>query len=338
KGQAHFENERRWITYDLLCGKVDETHFLWPYFMEHGIDRSLLQFFLENTCPPDIFGFNYYVTSERYLDEKTYRYPQHTWGGNNQYQYADVEAVRVDIDQEIGIDVLLREAWKRYKKPIAVTEVHLHCHREEQVRWFKYVWDACNGLCAEGIDIKGVAAWALFGSYGWNRLLTAEGGEYEPGVYDMRSGIPRPTALHKYIKNVHQPEAKVNLLSDNKGWWQRDCRFIYTSYRKSSKLNSMQANAAPPIIIIGKNGTLGKALARICEQRKLDYKLISRQECDIADNLSVANMLDHYKPWSVINAAGYVRVDDAEQEREQCFRENYNGLLQLAKHCNSKGI
>ena len=119
--------------------------------MENGIKPSQLQFFQEHKCEPDIFGFNHYVTSERYLDEKTYLYPQQTWGGNFQFQYADVEVMRVDIDEEIGIEVLLREAWERFGKPIAITEVHLHCHREEQVRWFKYVWEACTKLCNEGM-------------------------------------------------------------------------------------------------------------------------------------------------------------------------------------------
>jgi dTDP-4-dehydrorhamnose reductase len=84
KGQAQFENERRWITFDLLLGQVDEKHYLWNYFMQNGIKPSQLRFFQEHKCPPDIFGFNHYVTSERYLDENIYQYPEHTWGSNYQ--------------------------------------------------------------------------------------------------------------------------------------------------------------------------------------------------------------------------------------------------------------
>ena len=29
KYQADYENERRWLTYDLLCGRVDAAHFFW---------------------------------------------------------------------------------------------------------------------------------------------------------------------------------------------------------------------------------------------------------------------------------------------------------------------
>jgi dTDP-4-dehydrorhamnose reductase len=337
KYQARFENERRWITYDLLCGKVDEKHFLWKYFIENHTDISLLRFFQENTCEPSIFGFNYYITSERYLDEKTYLYPQHTWGRNVRHQYADVEAVRVDIDDETGIHVLLQEAWDRYKKPLAVTEVHLHCHREEQLRWFTYVWDACKKLIKKGVDIRGITAWAVFGSFGWNKLLTQPGGDYEPGVFDIRSGMPRPTALQHYIKSLTDAEAARHRLCGSKGWWQRDSRFIYTPFREKMPVKS-NAERTQPVLIIGKNGTLGRALAHICRERMIPYKLVSRQECDIANIHSIESAVDMYKPWSVINAAGYVRVDDAEKEQSRCFRENYTGPVNLSQVCAKLGI
>jgi len=49
--QASFENTRRWLTYDLLCGKLTRTHFFWKYFTEMGIPEIDLQFFLDNRCP-----------------------------------------------------------------------------------------------------------------------------------------------------------------------------------------------------------------------------------------------------------------------------------------------
>jgi dTDP-4-dehydrorhamnose reductase len=74
--QARFENLRRWLTFDLLCGRVNEKHKLWKYFKRFDIPPEELNFFIENPCTPDIFGFNYYVTSERYLDENVRHYPR----------------------------------------------------------------------------------------------------------------------------------------------------------------------------------------------------------------------------------------------------------------------
>ncbi len=52
KYQADFENERRWLGLDLLCGKVNPTHPLWNYLSANGITAEDLQFFTENAMPP----------------------------------------------------------------------------------------------------------------------------------------------------------------------------------------------------------------------------------------------------------------------------------------------
>ncbi|WP_198427093.1 sugar nucleotide-binding protein, partial [Acinetobacter baumannii] len=91
--------------------------------------------------------------------------------------------------------------------------------------------------------------------------------------------------------------------------------------------------AQRPILITGASGTLGGAFARICRSRGLAHRLLSRAELDIADAGSVQRALDLHRPWAVVNAAGYVRVDDAERDRERCFRENAEGPAQLARAC-----
>ncbi len=53
---------------------------------------------------------------------------------------------------------------------------------------------------------------------------------------------------------------------------------------------------------------------------------------------SVTAALARHRPWAVINAAGYVRVADAEGDPERCFRENAEGALILAQACADLGI
>jgi dTDP-4-dehydrorhamnose reductase len=88
-----------------------------------------------------------------------------------------------------------------------------------------------------------------------------------------------------------------------------------------------------PILITGANGTLGRAFARLCKERGLDYRLLSRAEMDIADEDSIDRALAAYRPWALVNAAGYVRVDDAEADVDRCFRENAFGPALLASAC-----
>ena len=52
--QADFENERRWLSLDLLCGRVTENHPLWEYLLDSGASRAELAWLTENPCPPDV--------------------------------------------------------------------------------------------------------------------------------------------------------------------------------------------------------------------------------------------------------------------------------------------
>src|SRR5437764_11053936 len=38
--QTEMENHRRWLSYDLLCGRVNEQHYMWPYLLEAGITQD----------------------------------------------------------------------------------------------------------------------------------------------------------------------------------------------------------------------------------------------------------------------------------------------------------
>jgi dTDP-4-dehydrorhamnose reductase len=334
--QANIENERRWLTNDLLCGMIKPGHAMWDYFMRLGISEASLNFFIDNTCPPDIIGFNYYITSERYLDDNIKNYPSITHGGNELQVYADVEAVRVPHGKPSGLSVLLKEAWERYKLPMAITEVHLNCGREDQKRWFKEVWDTCLKAVEEGIDIRAITAWSLFGAFGWDKLLTSKSMNYEPGVFDLRSGTPRPTALASLIKSLISSQEYEHPLLEEKGWWHRDIRFIYDKNYNQEFWNIH--NNSRPILIFGKRGTLGKAFAKICSLRCINHKLLSREEVNLTQVKDIEKVIKEYNPWAVINAAGYVKVDDAEKENEKCFNDNCNAAKYLAKVCKNYGV
>lgn len=345
--QADFENERRWLTWDLLCGAIDREHPLWGYLRWIGVEESELAWFLEHPCPPDVVGINHYLTSERVLDEHSDPYPEDRWGGNGRDSYADVEAVRVRAEGIGGWRTLVREAWERYQLPIALTEVHLGCTRDEQLRWLLEAWTTCTDLRdQEGVDIQAVTAWSLFGAYDWNHLVTCSHGFYEPGVFDARAPQPRPTALAGLMKQLSAGRIPEHPVLQTPGWWRRPERLTHrpvwtapTGARVVPVRRTPVAAVEPrPIAITGATGTLGQAFARLCQVRGLAYRLLSRQDMDISEPGSVERVLDTLQPWAVINTAGYVRVDDAEADEERCFRENATGPACLAAACAAHGI
>jgi dTDP-4-dehydrorhamnose reductase len=331
--QADYENERRWLSFDLLCGRIDSSHPWYKNFLDAGIDHREIEFFIEAGCTPDIIGINHYLTSERFLDSRTRDYPDFF---KDDAPYVDVQAVRVHhVDGLTGPELRLREAWERYRLPIAVTEAHHGGVRDDQLRWLKQVWSAAQKLKGEGVDMRAVTIWSLLGCIDWNSLLLEKNGFYESGAFDIRCHPPRPTAVARAAESLAKSGDFDHPALDGLGWWQRGDRYL----KPAQHLGAPQTICtARKLLITGGTGTLGRAFARICDSRHLQYDLVTRAEMDIADQQSVEAALLRHQPWAVINAAGYVRVADAAREPERCFRENAEGAEMLARACAHLGI
>ena len=335
--QADHENERRWLTWDLLCGRVVPGHPFHRWLRNKAADERQLDELASGEATPDLLGFDHYLTSERYLDHRVDRYPSAVPGTNGRDRYVDVEAVRVAaLRPQLGPAKRLRETWERYRIPMAVTEVHHGCTREEQVRWLKEVWDAAERERARGADIRAITLWALFGAVDWRSLLTKRQGIYDTGAFDTRSETPRPTLLAKAARALGNGEKLEHPVLDLPGWWKRPgrthARPSYAMLPRSSK------RAARPLLITGASGTLGQAFARICAHRGLAHVLTTRAELDITNEASIAAALERHRPWAVINAAGFVRAAEAERKIDECLAANAVGPELLGRACKAAAI
>jgi len=340
--QASHDNARRWMTWDLLCGAVRPGHELFERVSRFGLgDR--LRAIADDPSPPDVIGVNHYLTSDRFLDHRCERYPADRRGANEFMQFADVEAVRVLLPAPGGLEERLLEAWKRYGRPLAVTEAHNGCTREEQLRWAADVWEAAMRARQAGAQVEAVTAWALLGSYDWNSLLTRSAGHYEVGAFDVSGGEPRPTALAHTLKAL-AAGTDLSPAATGDGWWRRDVRIEFQPHFRTVETPearpTWQARSSShrPLLITGATGTLGKALARACEWRGLAYVLTDRAQLDIGAPQAIEAALADHDPWAVINAAGWVRVDDAESNEAACRLANVEGAVQLARACAARGI
>ncbi|WBQ19396.1 MULTISPECIES: SDR family oxidoreductase [Sphingobium] len=341
--QAAFDNQRRWMGWDLLLGRVNEDHPLHDRLAAMGL-RGRLEAIADDPCPPDIIGINHYLTSDRFLDHRVRRYPAELRGGNDQRAFVDTEAVRVLEPGAGGFGGALREAWERYGLPLAVTEAHNGCTREEQMRWTKAAWDDAQALRAQGIDIRAITSWALFGSQGWNTLLTARGA-YEPGAYDGRADIPRPTAICSLLRSLATAGPPDHVVLQGEGWWRREARltqgriFRPASAREHDLTRSLRSvSALPPVLIVGATGTLGQAMGRACAERNIFHAMSGRSDLNLLDMGSIIGALEHYRPWLVINAAGWVRVDEAEDDAQTCLAVNADGAARLARACADRDV
>lgn len=330
--QVEFENHRRWLTWDLLAGKVTPRHPLWKFLLKHGASRDELARLEIAPAPPAVIGVNYYVTSDRFLDHELALYPVRLRGGNGKVAYADVEAVRRRAKGITGHHALLNEAWRRYGIPVAITEVHLACTREEQLRWLDEAWLGARAAEMDGAQVAAITPWALLGSYDWDSLVTKPRGHYESGVFDVRSAQPRPTALAPLIRQMASgTRISADLAGD--GWWRRQDRLMH-----AARVTAHAAVQRPPLLILGKSGTLGTAFAHVAAERGLAYVSAGRADVDLTQPDSINQLLSEVKPWAVINATGYVRVDDAERESEACYGINTLAAANVASVCADRGV
>lgn len=357
--QADFENERRWVTWDLLAGTLRRDTPIWQWLSGIGIHERELAAFEEDPCPADIIGINHYITSERLLDDNLDAHPADTHGGNEVERYADVAAVRVRREGVAGAEGMLREAWQRYGSPLAVTEAHIGCTREEQLRWLLEIWRGSQKLRDEGADVRAVTVWSLLGAYDWNSLLTRQDGFYESGAYDLRSGSPRATAIAKMIEELAHGREFHHPTLEAPGWWRRNVRLLQEPVSvpdsgalradeclpASSRLEVLEAAPATadeeapgrPILITGGTGRLAPGFVRAAELRGLAYRVYTHAELDITDSDAVAAAIASCEPWAIVNCAGFSRVDDAEGAEQACIRANTRGAAILAALCAETG-
>ena len=344
--QAEFENTRRWLTFDLLCGRVDEAHPMSAYLQGAGITAGELGWFQDNPCPPGLLGINHYITSERFLDERLHRYPAYARAGNGQRAYADMPAVRASAQGVSGPGRLLREAWERYRLPLAVTEAQLNCTREEQMRWFTEIWrDACTLRAEESVDVRAVTLWALLGAYNWTNLLTRDDPDgYEPGAFDLRAPLPRPTALAGLARTFAGGVDAAHPVLRVPGWWRRPGRFVCAPaeacqvHPPSVRHVEIEDSLPPPLLIAGQGSALGYAFDVICKERALPSRLLDDRQIDLSEAASVRRALDAAQPWAVIHATDEPGMDQADGNLVGCRRANVAVPATLALVCAERGL
>lgn len=82
------------------------------------------------------------------------------------------------------------------------------------------------------------------------------------------------------------------------------------------------------LLIIGANGMLGRALARVFNDQQ--PTVWDRDEIDITDAAMTLKKISNLRPTIIINAAAYTDVDGAEQDHTTAFAVNATGVANVA--------
>ena len=226
RNQAEFENHRRWLSFDLVLGRVGPRHPLWGYLTENGVSERDLEDLTRRPCAPDVVGLNYYVTSDRYLDHEVDHYREADRGGNGRDVYVDIAAARGRTEGNWGA---------RRRSPRGLAPLW---HRGGVDRGSPGVLSRrATTLVGRSLE-RGAGCreprrrrarghrLGTLGSRDWDSLVTEDRGHYEPGAFDIRSHFPRRTAVGKALGELASRGDFEHPVISAPGWWRRPSRMI----------------------------------------------------------------------------------------------------------------
>lgn len=88
-------------------------------------------------------------------------------------------------------------------------------------------------------------------------------------------------------------------------------------------------------LIFGKNGQLGSAMEALLNKKSI---ACGAEQCDFLKPALIEEMLEKHEPRAVINAAGYTKVDLAEEEKDEAFAINAHAPGVIAKWCAENDV
>jgi len=91
------------------------------------------------------------------------------------------------------------------------------------------------------------------------------------------------------------------------------------------------------VMLVGKNGQVGRELAQRLIANKFDVLALGRQELDITRGADVMRQVLEFSPQFVVNCAAYMAVDRAESEIEAAYQGNELGPKNLALAAKASG-
>ena len=171
--RLRFLEQRSWLVYDLLFGRVGEDHLLYGYLSENGLPDEDLARFRVQPAEPDVLGINYYPHLT------TTQLPP---GGRERKVWSGAE----------GLRELIYGFHARYEKPIFLTETSVSGRIEDRLRWLRDSLETVHALRSEGLPVVGYTWWPLFSLVDWDyREGRGQVEEYlrHMGMYDLEQDL-----------------------------------------------------------------------------------------------------------------------------------------------------
>lgn len=162
--RADFINEKLFLTYDLLLGRIDGSHPLAAYLASHGMTDAELEWHRANPGTFDFMGVNYYPhlsVHELYRDASGSPHFGTSFGTHD----GDIRQRGLPGDIE-HYKRVVRTYWERYGIPIIHTESSAW-DNDANVAWMDASLNAVRELRAEGVRLEGYTWWPMVDLIDW---------------------------------------------------------------------------------------------------------------------------------------------------------------------------
>jgi beta-glucosidase/6-phospho-beta-glucosidase/beta-galactosidase len=160
-----FANERRFLMLDLVLGRVNVDHPLYPYLKQNGGSDEALHWFQDHPETIDLLGLDYYLHSEM------------EWFWSNEKRRADIHPYN---ERPRGFAAIAENYVDRYRKPILLSETNIRGTVGERLTWLKFMEEQCEELVRKGVDFREFCWYPTIDSTDWANACTTCTGTVDP--------------------------------------------------------------------------------------------------------------------------------------------------------------
>lgn len=175
---AH-RQELVFLALDLISGRINAEHSLWPWLLRHGANETDLAWFHDHAVEFPLLGINLYPMF-------TLKVALRPSGGGLRWQMRYATA---DIVEKLGTMY-----WERYGAPLFISETASVGSVRRRSEWLRDSVAAVRHLRQRGVPIVGYTWWPLFALVTWAyRQGTRPPAFYlkQMGLWDLDSALNR---------------------------------------------------------------------------------------------------------------------------------------------------
>jgi beta-glucosidase/6-phospho-beta-glucosidase/beta-galactosidase len=202
EAEAQHRQSLVFLALDLISGRIDPGHALWPWLMQHGATEPALAWFREHAVELSLVGINLYPMF-------TYKVARRA--GQGQLRWAMTYA-----SPEI-VDTLGRLYWARYRAPVFISETASVGSVARRAAWLAGSVAAVKRLRESGVPLVGYTWWPLFALVTWAYRQGVHAPEYylkQMGLWNLNLKLERvPTPLIAQFRALAEDGASIGVLA-----------------------------------------------------------------------------------------------------------------------------